>query len=682
MYNFVDTTNQASGIVLPSEALQINGEYIENLIPGYRTISVSGREALSPELLTYEVGTRDGAKLLAKRFPPRSIIVKYQINAESPEAFREAYNKLGGILNVENAELIFNDETDKFFRGTPSLMGEVDPGKNNVVGEFEILCVDPFKYSVEEFVAEPSLDESSILIQYNGTHEAFPTLQASFFNEAEADETDVTLTGNGDCGYIAFFTEDEKIVQLGNPEEVDGDNKAAKAQTLMNQPFNSSGAWGTTAKKQWALNNATTIPAITKGGGVGMAVAEYGAVPGSTSGTLIKVRTSTGSPLVTYSVTAKATERTETAVKVTVTITTSLEASTSGIGTNREIEAAVLIGGSWHGATIKKKSAHWQKGQKYTTSYSFTVSGLTASQTSITGIKFKADRKDTLGDAGILAATNCNNLTIKAYTASAAASYYLTASGYGSASGWHGPTIKRAVPADAAGAVGAANFKFSYAQKMCIGQGSSAKKQMGAFQMHLLDSSGASVAGVRVWKNAMGTTGKIAFYVGGQQVYGTNRDLSYTNVFFGNNAKAVRTTSITKSGGKFVFNVGGIKKTITDSSLAGAVVTHAAFAFEQYGTNPTFAYNGVYNVKFVKNNCSSWRDVPNKFSAGDVVQADCKDGLIYLNGALAPELGALGNDWEAFALTPGLNQIGFAYSDWIKDTEAPAVVIKYREVYL
>ena len=47
MYNFIDVNEVSEGVVLPSEALQINGEFIENLIPGYRTLNVSGREALS-----------------------------------------------------------------------------------------------------------------------------------------------------------------------------------------------------------------------------------------------------------------------------------------------------------------------------------------------------------------------------------------------------------------------------------------------------------------------------------------------------------------------------------------------------------------------------------------------------------------------------------------------------------
>ena len=150
MYSFIDTTESQNSADLPSEALQINGVYIENEISGYRTLYVSGREAMSPEIATYETGIRDGAMLQSKRYPARTITVGYQLIAKDNKTFREAYNKLNRILDVKEAELIFADEPDKYFTGTPSGAGEVDPGRNAVTGEFEILCVDPFKYSVEE----------------------------------------------------------------------------------------------------------------------------------------------------------------------------------------------------------------------------------------------------------------------------------------------------------------------------------------------------------------------------------------------------------------------------------------------------------------------------------------------------------------------------------------------------
>ena len=139
MYNFIDVTQVSEESVLPSEALKINGKYIENLISGYRTLNVSGREALSPEIESFVTGIRDGSRLKNKRFPERYITITYQIIADSNEAFREAYNQLGKILNVNEAELIFNDEQDKYYTGTPCAIEEVEPGRNAVVGKFEIL---------------------------------------------------------------------------------------------------------------------------------------------------------------------------------------------------------------------------------------------------------------------------------------------------------------------------------------------------------------------------------------------------------------------------------------------------------------------------------------------------------------------------------------------------------------
>lgn len=136
--------------------------------------------------------------------------------AADDAAFRESYNKLGNILNVDDAEIIFNDEQDKFFIGTPTLVDEVDPGSNSITGEIEITCLDPLKYSVVEYEAETSIDDpGTLLVDYGGTYKAYPILEADFYDEVETDdETTTELTGNGDCGYVAFFTENEKIIQL------------------------------------------------------------------------------------------------------------------------------------------------------------------------------------------------------------------------------------------------------------------------------------------------------------------------------------------------------------------------------------------------------------------------------------------------------------------------------------
>ena len=683
MYKFVDTTEVSEGALLPSEALKINGEYIENLISGYRTLNVKGREALSPDVSSYTVGNSDGSKLKSRRFPERIITVKYQLIAESNEAFREAYNKLAQILNVEDAELIFNDENDKFFIGTPCIIGEVEPGRNAVIGEFEILCVDPFKYSVIEYEATADLNESSILIDYNGTYKSFPILEADFYKENEASEDGETITAlsdNGDCGFVAFFTENEKIVQLGNPDEADGENAYPKAQTLINNTFNKSTSWNAAAKAQWALNKGySPTTDLLQSGSVGMGVASYAtaAKASDTSGTLLKVTSKAELPHVDYSISAKATNRTANSVKVTISITAALARSTNYFGNGYSLDASVYIGGAWRTVTLKKSTDYWRGRTAHTKNITVTISGLSANTTALTGIKFKAVRTDGYGGgSGILGETACSDLKISTYTAATPETYYLKPTGYGSGNGWHGVTITRKTPADKSGEIGCMNFIVSFSHRLSIGNGSKASSEVGTFQCMLWNGE-QLVAGVNIYKNTSGKTAYMRFYVNDATVLTTTIDLSYNNSTF-NSSKC---STIAKMGELITFNIGGKVFSFRDSDIE-TPVTDITFSFLQHGPKTPLSYNGLYWVKVTKHSCNTWKDIPNKFSANDIVEADCKNGEIRLNGVLAPDLGALGNDWEAFVLTQGLNQIGFAYSDWLTSDYAPTFKVRYREVFL
>lgn len=685
MYNFIDVNEVSEGIILPSEALKINGEYIENLISGYRTLNVSGREALSPNIESFTTGIRDGSRLKNKRYPERVIVVTYQIKTENNGDFREAYNQLGKILNVENAELIFLDEQDKYYIGTPCEIEDVEPGRNAVVGKFKILCTDPFKYSVLEYEAEPSADFSGILIDYNGTYNSYPVLEADFFDETEVaeDGSAVDLTGNGECGYVAFFTENEKIIQLGDPEEVDSETYA-KSQTMMNQTFMGSTAWGTTAKNLWAVNNGKVLSTnIVQEGTVAMAAASAASDSASTTGTLLTAKSTASSPAINYTVKAKASQRSTSSVKVDITITASLANTSSYFGNGYGLIASVYIGGAWHDVTLKKTSAYWKGTSGHTVNLSVTVTGLSSTATAVTGIKFKVRRSDNNGTAGTLGATACKNLTISAYSTKTDTGYFLTPSSYGStADKWHGPSITRQIKADAAGEVGSANFTFTYKQKMCISEGSEGSKQYGAFMVNLADASGNSVAGIKIAKRNAGKTASLEFYVGGSLVNTTDIDIHHNNAFFGSSESAAKTTTITKAGNKITFAVASYKRQFTNDSLKNTKVTQVTFMFYKHSDRAALAYNGLYWAKFVKNNCTTSKDIPNKFSANDVLTADCKNGEIHLNGVLSPELGALGNDWEGFYLTPGLNQIGIAYSDWVTEGYEPTMKVRYREVFL
>lgn len=214
IYGFVDTVESGSNaIALPSEALKLNGIYLEHEIPGYKTLSVSGREILAPETRTVDNLRRDGVIYQGKHYPAREITVEYQLLAENNADFRLKFNVLNRLLSVEESELIFADEPDKFFTGTLSSSEEVEKGTNNVKASFTFLCSNPFKYSVEEKTVLPN-ENGMFNIDYEGTVPSYPTIYVDFYKNDENQNQD------GDCGFVAFRNR-KAVLTFGDPTQTD-----------------------------------------------------------------------------------------------------------------------------------------------------------------------------------------------------------------------------------------------------------------------------------------------------------------------------------------------------------------------------------------------------------------------------------------------------------------------------
>lgn len=206
MYAFVDTVN--SGIVgtnLPTEAMSYNGVYLENEIDGYRTLSVTGRELMESEVTDQEIDGMDGSYYRYKTTPARTITVKYQLRARGSREFRDAFNKMNKLLSGEQVKVIFNDESDKYFIGTKTSNTQVDGGSNNVIGEIEIYCSDPRKYSSTE--KEFTATDGVLNIVNEGT---VPV------------SVDYDIQTTSETGYIGLVSE-EGIMQYGKIEELDGE---------------------------------------------------------------------------------------------------------------------------------------------------------------------------------------------------------------------------------------------------------------------------------------------------------------------------------------------------------------------------------------------------------------------------------------------------------------------------
>lgn len=222
---------------LPGDAFQINGIYPEDEIPGYRTLSASGRETLEKEITTEDT-KRDGTSILYTRFKEREIEVAYVINAASFDDFLLKYRNLTGLLNKEDAKIIFNNEPDKYLIGSIIFDSEITKEQHSRSGMFKIICHDPFKYAIEKKTV--TFENRTATVNYEGTYKAYPVLTAAF---PETLDDDGNNTETSEYGYFGFANQRENILQFGNPEELDYEDITYKTASVINNTFKSFRKW-------------------------------------------------------------------------------------------------------------------------------------------------------------------------------------------------------------------------------------------------------------------------------------------------------------------------------------------------------------------------------------------------------------------------------------------------------
>lgn len=238
LYNFRDTSGSAGGYALATEELTINNELLEDYAEGYRTLYVSGRESLSADVALIEGGKHNGDFYNYKRYPARVITVGFQLLANSAQEYRTQWNMLAEALNVENAQIVFLDEPDKFFIGTPGEISEIEPGKNKIIGEFQIVCADPFKYSIEEHSATipTRYSQDPVTIQYNGTVPTQPRIESKIYHEGDSSDP------WGAASYFEYYAINDKVLTYSGAGTNDEDTEQlAVLDTADANP--TSGGW-------------------------------------------------------------------------------------------------------------------------------------------------------------------------------------------------------------------------------------------------------------------------------------------------------------------------------------------------------------------------------------------------------------------------------------------------------
>lgn len=95
-------------------------------------------------------------------------------------------------------------------------------------------------------------------------------------------------------------------------------------------------------------------------------------------------------------------------------------------------------------------------------------------------------------------------------------------------------------------------------------------------------------------------------------------------------------------------------------------------------TNQYVTHNYLKSIRFRKDNVDKYKDVPNRYRAGDVVSIDGESTKVYVNGMPAKGDEINGSNYPK--VPPGTTEVQFCYSSF--SSPPPTIKAKIREVYL
>lgn len=214
---------------------------------------------------------------------------------------------------------------------------------------------------------------------------------------------------------------------------------------------------------------------------------------------------------------------------------------------------------------------------------------------------------------------------------------------------------------------------------------------------YILDNTvvGTDVVNVSEFNTNFGLCNKYPMYV-------TENTYTYSTVIVGKDRKKIRVetrpavtdgfvytqsnlnSGISRSGGVVTFSIGELPdRTFKKSSIISTPVYDVVFEI-----TGNFTVNAIGTCSLIQKKGVPFSDTPNVFTAGDIVEADCNSANVFLYrknsliGHLEPQYGALGNDWEDFAIKIGQNIVKAVWSDWVDENYKPKIEIVFNKVYI
>lgn len=196
----------------------------------YLSIKSIDRGGIIPprEIETESIPQKIGAYKKNVKTGVRIIKAEVKITGDATLSLREKLEVIGDILRTdEDVPIIFNDEPDRTYYGM--LQGETNISEVLEFGKGEIsfICVDPYKYGVEEAV---DFDASDSLIFNNGTNgDIFPRYEILF---------------NAPATFFSILSSEDQIT-VGEPVEAEV-TPVPREQLILTEGFNNMTGWSAT----------------------------------------------------------------------------------------------------------------------------------------------------------------------------------------------------------------------------------------------------------------------------------------------------------------------------------------------------------------------------------------------------------------------------------------------------
>jgi predicted phage tail component-like protein len=650
LYDFRETTpfTGSDDNQRPAEAMLIDGQYIEDLIPGYSTLQVSGRELLSQSIEKQTIGKSDGDFIQYARNPSREIVVGYRLAASDNLSFRQAFYKLNSILHGDSHQVSFNDDPSKYWIATFSDIDDVPKGRNAITSSFTLFVPDGIAHSVSTQTADNMpykdvpvnlLTGTSTPIQRTGNGTTNNVVSAYKFGGKQLKD----IIGAGTSLVLSFDWSVSDQGALGNFTAqlnaapwsfgVDTNISSGSGHYYASSPIGSDMKASTADGIQIRMDNVTTTITISnmKLGTTDSPWSPNPADPEYYSDTI--------------TVPNAGTYPSEPVIEATIN-------GDDGVLTAINDQGSVLQFGSPDETDgfVKQKSE-----RVYHLDFNQTPTGVTLNN-GVTAFPYY-DANVQSGPFGY-----ANGI---AYP-----STERTASNY-----WNGPSMSGIIPKNSNGS-NTANFQFVNRVNV-----DTSGPEVGRFEFNLTYKS-KIVASLALFDDSPandqlvfsgtlfdGKDAKMVFF-----------DLLPRNYYRGGNYNAV----ITKMGNKLTFRLdrldlgdGGIEPVDIGGFPAMPIDGWTAW-FPGFSDQRGWSINWQDSY-FEWINVDYWDDIPNRFKDGDVVKIDVSNRRVLVNGFEDRTLQTIGNDWGGFKIHPGDNTIRLLTSNWAKQCKAE---VSWQEAWL